>query len=389
MPAVGEIDVSSRRRARRGNVIRPALASVLALGLGGAATAGRADAQTSSGAPEVTTTVGPVKVDNITSRTASAKAVVSANMKNRVVLAFRNPNGTSKVDKDYYSKHPKKCRIFTPDQYDNSGSVLGKSPNRPRFFDDNRTIIGCKDSKSPTGWVKVGVPKNRRVLKDGFQPSKDIIPGTDCNNIILPTIRKPYKPPKIIPIVVRSFNEEVNFDLSAKVSAKAQCSADTWATSSAEARVHTHMKIAAILRGRLRSAKEEFIAEQKAKIELDAKASCSEGSGSGGNHAPVISIVNPQHVLVNGVQKICAYAQDPDGANDIKSVIWSKTGNVNFTTGDYPGDESGEHCVGIVAGTYADTATITAIAVDKLGATGTDSALLPVVLDTKGQPGGF
>ena len=103
------------------------------------------------------------------------------------------------------------------------------------------------------------------------------------------------------------------------------------------------------------------------------------------NNKPSVDLVGPQHVLTGGIVDICAYGSDPN--NDIVSRNFSETGNGNFISGVYNGDEPGEFCQTYKAGTESDTATITANVTDSANNSAADSETFPIVgsEDPRGQ----
>lgn len=95
------------------------------------------------------------------------------------------------------------------------------------------------------------------------------------------------------------------------------------------------------------------------------------------NHLPFTDEVRPQHILVNGEQQICEFESDPD--NDIVSRNFSKTGNGNFISFVYPGNEPGEYCIDFKAGTTAGPNTVTAKVTDAANNTATDTEAFDTV----------
>lgn len=117
-----------------------------------------------------------------------------------------------------------------------------------------------------------------------------------------------------------------------------------------------------------------------------AEAQCTEGNDTKPNipnsSKPSVDVIGPQHVLANGVVDICAY-----GIGNIVSRSFSETGNGNFISPVYSGDEAGEFCQTYKAGTESDTATVTATVTDSANQSASDSESFPIVgnEDPRGQ----
>ena len=130
----------------------------------------------------------------------------------------------------------------------------------------------------------------------------------------------------------------------------------------------------------------------KSKAHAVADAQCTEGTApvptkppTPGNTPPSVDLIGPQHVLTGGVIDVCAYGRDANF--DIVSQSFSETGNGNFISAVYKGDEAGEFCQTYKAGTEADDATITATVTDAANQSASDSESFPIVgsEDPRGQ----
>lgn len=100
---------------------------------------------------------------------------------------------------------------------------------------------------------------------------------------------------------------------------------------------------------------------------------------------PAVNLVGWQHILAGDIQEICSYESDQD--NNIVGRTYSETGNGEFVSFQYPGDEAGEHCIKYKAGTESDNGTITVTVRDADNQTATDTENFPIVgpEDPRGQ----
>ena len=219
-------DVASDAAYYAGRVAKPTLRTAAIVGVVAtpAVALGTGEAQPPANQPTVNVESPTV---TITGASAAARSVARADLKTRTVLAFRSPNGTSRATLRRIEGPQNKANCKLDSNFLNSGTADGQSRNTPTFFRDRKLTILCKSPTSPTGWIKVGLPKNRNVLKDGFQKNKDIIPGTDCENIANPDDKAKVRRIVTNPIVVRSFREAIG--VSVAVKAEAVCAPGTYA----------------------------------------------------------------------------------------------------------------------------------------------------------------
>lgn len=282
--------------------------------------------------PNVTTEITSVSIS-----AASAEAQAAATDSARVVLAFHRANGTTK-------KEAKKMKDQCHTDYNgfwNSGTQVGESSENPAFFWDTRPAIICKSKNSPTGYKKVGIPKNKHVLRDGFQ-KHDVIPGTDCNNI---AGGKKHKNVVVKPIVVRSFNETIEVDATAHAVADAQCAPGVSAHGEGNGHGYAKLTVKEILRSRgdaFANAKGE--AKASASASASANARCEDIIGGGKkNLPPTVEVDNPNHIGTNDTIAFCERENDADGviANRVFSIV---NGGGNFVSVVYPGNDPGEYC---------------------------------------------
>ncbi len=263
-------------------------------------------APTAQTAPTVSTQLTEF---NVTSASSEASAVASDSAISRVVLAFRNANG---IPRSELKGMKDKCYI-DKNGFWNSGTILGESPNKPAFFWDKRPTIICANPKSPTGFVKAGLPKNMHVLDDGYQ-THDAKPGTICNNEV-----QGHKPKRTVvnPIVVRSFKDTINVKAHAEAIADAYCAPGVSAHASAGADASAKLSIKEVVKTRgsaLTQIKET--AKAKAAASASAKASCESVNGTTTPHTPNISI-----------EKDLIGSYNPDGS--LYSLTTTKHGNID------------------------------------------------------------
>lgn len=228
----------------------------------------------------------------------------------------------------------------------------------------------------------------------------------DCGNAAIQGKAQPNKAKSNI--WVNNFNKaSVKLRSNVTVSARSGCRisvpggevyADSTGSASTKASVSVKMRNATQAHGKvLRSVKTRQVASIAASLRTKATAEANAACISKGgnvppppppprNNPPSVDLVGSQHIKVNGEQQICAYGNDPDGQNDIVSRTFSEQGNGNFISPVYPGDETGEFCVNYKAGTYADTAKVSATVRDSANNSASDEETFPI--DDSSQ-GGF
>ena len=103
---------------------------------------------------------------------------------------------------------------------------------------------------------------------------------------------------------------------------------------------------------------------------------------------PFVDLVDLQHMFVNGSAEVCAFGNDTGGQGNIASRQMTESGDGNFISNIYNGDEPGEFCRRFAAGTTPGTAAITATVINREGAIAQDSESWPILSD-QGGPGSF
>ncbi len=276
-----------------------------------------------------------------------------------------------------------------------------------RRMDSN--VYACKDKDSPTGYVKRG---------GGFS-------GRDCHNVVIPMINK--KPARRVikaPIIkgrvveVSSFN--TSFTLHSEATARVNCVSNAGSSEAAARGVGDQsvslknvLKNVAEYRAFMGNVnvdtKNSVLISLRDKMSSSAyaKVTCVDKPLPPSpppptppenpkpptppkNAPPVIDMVKPQHMLVNGILQICGYVSDPDGLGDIKGMpTITFSGDINAVSDVYAGDETGEYCKDAKAGTVVGEATATGVVTDKAGNQAQDTINWPVVSDNPGNPGAF
>ncbi|MDB5171131.1 MAG: hypothetical protein JWO35_825 [Candidatus Saccharibacteria bacterium] len=333
--------------------------------------------------------IGNVDIDNVQATIAGESQSSSSRV---TILSYNRVSG---IPKRYVRRET--CK-WVNDGY-NSGVTINSSPSAKRatrFFRDRTRTYICKvpTSLSYTGWMKAGHDKNRDGVRDS---------GSNCGNIFSPISRKPRE---IIKTPVIMFPSALNLKLFTKAKAtifgNARCEdargyseAEFKGTGEGYAAVKVTSRVDATTRGNIVAlASGSAITNAEADARGYAVAVCKDEtvpsppptrppSPPPVNHAPIVDLIGPQHVIVDDREQICGYVNDVE--NDIVSVAFSEVGNGNFVTPNYAGDEPGEVCRDYIAGTTPDNARVTLTAVDSANNIASDNESFPI----EARPGGF
>jgi hypothetical protein len=95
------------------------------------------------------------------------------------------------------------------------------------------------------------------------------------------------------------------------------------------------------------------------------------------NAPPIVDLVDLQHNVADRQAEVCAYGSDQN--NDIVYQEMTESGDGNFTSNIYAGDEPGEFCRTFAPGTSDGTAVITAKVRDSAGQEASDTESWPIV----------
>lgn len=253
----------------------------------------------------------------------------------------------------------KKTTIFTEGHYEN-GRTYGR---------DTRTSRFCRIGRI---WYRVACGNKAR-----FSPPKNHIPGTI--------------------VWVNNYNR-ANVEVSTKAYAVASADCKTpdgLASASASGRADAHtsaslsIKSAMKARGsvqRLKSSTQTSAsAEAVSKASAQAEASCVSQNTitppgippkPPEKLPPTVDLVDLQHTLVNGEAQVCAYGKPP---NTITYQNMTESGDGNFISDIYSGDEPGEFCRVFKAGTSPGMAIITASVADTSGNSASETESWPIV----------
>lgn len=241
-------------------------------------------------------------------------------------------------------------------------------------------------------------PENRRSTLCDLDGDGDYDVRAECGNKVID--RRPQPEEAKYTMWVNNWNKaKGKVKAKAKAFAEAECKT---ANTSAYARGEAYAS--AIGRFRIKSvagAEGEGIekivvetegnaaAKARARARAKAVAKCEESDGSvpppaPANQPPGVDLVDRQHSITGDVVEVCAYGSDPEGQSDIVNRSMTESGDGNFTTNIYNGDESGEFCRRFAAGTSEGTAVITAKVIDTAGNSASDTESWPIV-DTFGR----
>lgn len=266
--------------------------------------------------------------------------------------------------------------------------------NQCRTFNGKKVDIKTK-GLGVNGWTYGRDYRTSRFCKVNGQWKR-----VKCQNPSEIKIKTPPKPrPDRKVIFVRS-NAEAKLSVKATSIAVASCkTADGVAYASAYARGDA--KGSASMRTFVKTKGQSVIrvqgqADAEARTNAEAKVNCGSNSievttvkptpppekppynPPKKNLPPSVDLVGPQHIKTGGELEICAYGTDPEGQGDIVSRNFSETGNGNFITPVYSGDEAGEFCIGYKAGTTADNASVTATVRDTQNNSASDTESFPI-----------
>lgn len=95
------------------------------------------------------------------------------------------------------------------------------------------------------------------------------------------------------------------------------------------------------------------------------------------NAPPSVDLVDQQHNTTDSRVQVCAVGRDQD--NDIVYQDMTESGDGNFVTNIYAGDEAGEFCRDFVPGTAEGTVSITASVRDSAGQQASETETWPII----------
>lgn len=275
-----------------------------------------------------------------------------------------------------------------------------------RAQDKGDCFWGGKGTKRP--WMKVqgyNVNNRREMGWDNRRSKFCYINGklfrVLCKNPAATPKQIPEKRPT--PAIFVNNNMKASLLLKAEVDmhAIAECrTSDGQASARSEIKGHGISVVKMSLRSFARAkGKGQLIqttgasAEGKAIAELEGKASavCAEKPAEvtpqpptppppqppTPNAPPSVDLVDQQHNTTDSRVQVCAVGRDQD--NDIVYQDMTESGDGNFVTNIYAGDEPGEFCRDFAPGTAEGTVSITALVRDSAGQQASETETWPIV----------